>query len=236
MSPDELWAAKVGAGVVPRLVEPELRDDLFRPYEVRRVQRGMVAWNTNRYVHPALGAHEGEDVLVGYDDADARHVWIRLRDRRTGEPGPLLCVAEFAGGQDFLPRTRIEAARQAREKAALTRIRAREQAVLDERRPAALIEHRLPLPSALPVAAMEPVAVPPPANDAAPWALPEHSDAGLAAWALEGGALSEGQLGYLRDCASRPGARAHLAAEGIDLEALEALLRARPPTIDRSSA
>jgi putative transposase len=241
MSPDEAWAAKVEAGFEPVLVEERLRDDLWRPMEPRVVQRGMVAWNTNRYIHPALAAHEGKTVLVGYDDADARLVWIRLRDGRSGEPGPLLCVAEFAGGQDYFPRTRIEAARLARAKGRLGRVETARQGILDELRPAALIEAPAagpdPLAAPLPEIALAGLPVPAPANDAAPrparapGGVPAaaediRSDEDLARWALAGGELHEGQIGLLRDWLGREVQQARLRGWGLDPDQLAEVVRA----------
>ena len=229
MSPDEAWAAHVAAGWEPVTVEPGEVDDLFRPYEVRQVSRGLIRWNTNDFFHEALTPHHGDKVLVGYDDADARRLWVRAVDRRTGGPGPLICVAEFAGNvRDYVPLTAQRAAEERRAKGRLARIESKRQGVLDELHPAALLEapHEAPLE---PLRALEQAPAAPEPMAIARAAGPDArllTDQALAAHALAGGELDEGQGWVLRDCLSRASSKAVLRAHGIDVEALAALLRA----------
>ncbi len=127
-SPDAFWALHVADGFEPVSVSADEVDDLFRPYEIRKVSRAIVEWNTNEYFHLDLEAYHGESVMVGYDFADASKVWVREIDLDEGQPGRLICVAAFAGNKrDYVPKSYQQAAeerrRAGREKRATDKLR-----------------------------------------------------------------------------------------------------------------
>ncbi len=115
-SPDEAWAAAAAEGWEPVAVMDGEADDLFRPYRVRKTERGEVSLFGNTYFHKGLADYTGEMVRVGYDIHDASRVWVRDRNDR------LLCVAEFEGNaSSYYPVTAIEEAAAKRAKGRLAR-------------------------------------------------------------------------------------------------------------------
>lgn len=237
MTPNEAWAAHVAAGFQPVTIDPADEDDLFRPYEVRKANRCLIEWNTNKYFHEALQRYDGEDVLVGYDLHQANKVWVRELDRGTGQPGKLICVAIFNGNaQRYIPLTKEQKALEERQKAALKRLEDRAQAKRAEM-DAPWLEHQ-PLEVAdfidvMPEPARQPVvlAVDNTTDAASIQIQPRRrvfaSDADLAAWALQNPTeITPSQIDVLRECLSRSNARKVLELSGIDTEALRNLLRA----------
>ncbi len=233
MTPNEAWAQHVADGFEPVIVDPEMMDDLFRPYVERTVSRCLVQWNTNEYFSLDLNPYHEKRVFVGYDDAQADRVWVREIDRETGEPGRLITVAVYGGNKvAYIPRTRVAAAEEKRQKGALKRLEAKARDVEAERT-APLLEQTLELRAedalGAPVREPAPTAVlvdriaPAPAQKRRTFA----SDEELAAWALAHPAeLSANQIRVLRSCMSSPAARDLFRMSGIDLEALRTLLRA----------
>ncbi|PTV94049.1 putative transposase [Rhodobacter aestuarii] len=226
MSPNEAWAAHVRDGFEALLPDPGEIDDLFRPYEVRVVRRGLVEWNRNTFFHERLEAYHGVRVLVGYDDNQAEHVWVReIAD--DGEPGPLICVARFGGNRtDFIPRTlqdkverdRLEG-RKKRVQAKLRDIEAEAAAPLIVERPVEPVANFIREPQA-----PEAVRANVPLNAAK---KPRFaSDLDLALWAIEHpGEASDGQMRILRDCMNQPTSVEYFRSSGVDLDALAKLLR-----------
>ncbi|TCT37670.1 Mu transposase C-terminal domain-containing protein [Martelella mediterranea] len=231
-SPDEFWQLHVRDGFEPVAVSEDEVDDLFRPYEIRVARRSQVFWNNNEYFHQALEAYHDEEVMVGYDFADASKVWVREIDREEGQPGRLICVADFHGNRrDYVPLTAQRAAEEKRFKGRLNRVDKKRQEIEEEFVPAALLDQSNAIP-------MEPLSAP----EAAPHLVVDNkekpaaakpkrnlirTDEELAAWAIENPEkLSENQLRVLRRCLERPAAREVLRMSGIDLEALRNLLRA----------
>lgn len=233
MTPNEAWAQHVADGFEPVIVDPEMMDDLFRPYVERTVSRCLVQWNTNEYFSLDLNPYHEKRVFVGYDDAQADRVWVREIDRETGEPGRLITVAVYGGNKvAYIPRTRVAAAEEKRQKGALKRLEAKARDVEAERT-APMLEQTLELRAedaiSAPVREPAPTAVlvdriaPAPAQKRRTFA----SDEELAAWALAHPAeLSANQIRVLRSCMSSPAARDLFRMSGIDLEALRTLLRA----------
>jgi len=237
MSPNEAWEMHVQGGFEPVMIDPEEMDDLFRPYEIRTAHRCLVEWNTNEYFHPDLERYHREKVVVGYDLHQADKVWVREFDVESGQPGKLICVAEFGGNaQRYVPLTAEQKAIEDRSKAALKRLdRRREDKLAELQAPwleqdaveiADFIDMRTPGPGQLhPIAlAVDNTA---PAEPAAPRRRVFRSDEELAAWALQNPTeLTPNQLRILRDCISNSTARKVLEMAGIDTEALRTLLRA----------
>lgn len=239
-SPDEFWSLHVADGFEPVPVNAEEMDDLFRPYEIRTVRRGLVEWNTNEYFHAALEAYHGEQVMVGYDFNQARYVWVREIDRDEGQPGPFICVADFtANKRDYVPRTFQRAAEENRMKGRVKRAQGKVIDAQTEFLAPYLIEQSPLVP--MQVIDLEPIVVP--ASNVT--ALSSHqsvsaseaiepprrktfaSDEELAAWALENSEnLTVNQVRVLRQCLQRQTAIDLFRLSGIDVDALRNIVRA----------
>ncbi|QQM29076.1 transposase [Martelella lutilitoris] len=228
-SPDEFWQLHVRDGFEPVPVSEDEIDDLFRPYEIRVARRSQVFWNNNEYFHEALEAYHDEEVMVGYDFADASKVWVREIDREEGQPGRLICVAVFHGNRrDYLPLTAQRAAEERRYKGRLNRVDKKRQEIEEEFVPAGLLDQTDAIP-------MEPIAAPEAVHLVVDNKEPTRvssrrniirTDEDLAAWAIENPEkLSANQLRVLRSCLERPAAREVLRMSGIDLDALRNLIR-----------
>jgi putative transposase len=239
-SPDEFWALHVADGFEPVPVEADEVDDLFRPYERRKARRGLVEWNNNRYYHQALEAYHDEWVSVGYDFGQARFIWVREIERETGEPGRLICVADFTENKrDYVPLTFQQAAEQKRTKGRLKRAQDKVQDIAAEFIAPFLITQDEPqlLPMAdLSRPATSPVLVVdngPEITKAASGAAESPrrrtfaSDEELAAWALENPEqLTAGQVRVLRQCLQRQTAIDLFRMSGIDVDQLRNIIRA----------
>ncbi|MGV1939494.1 Mu transposase C-terminal domain-containing protein [Agrobacterium sp. 22-211-1] len=240
-SPNEFWALHVADGFEPVPVDDDLRDDLFRPYEIRVARRGLVEWNTNHYYHAALERYHGEEVMVGYDFSQARYVWVREIDREEGQPGPLICVADFTGNKtDYVPRTFQQAAEEARHKGRVKRNEAKRRDIDAEYIAPYLLEETpiQPMPfiditpepvPAGPVLMIDNSETPSAASGAAETArrLTFATDEALAAWALENPEkLTVNQVGVLRRCLQRQTTIELFRLSGIDVDALRNVIRA----------
>lgn len=137
MSPNEAWDAAIANGWEPVMPAAHERDDLFRPYTLKKVIRGEIRLFGNLYFSALLEEHHGDQVQVGYDIHDASRVWVRDME------GRLICIAEFEGNKRaHHPQSVIN---QAAEKRAQTRERRLEihlQEVRDELAAPLLIEHQ----------------------------------------------------------------------------------------------
>lgn len=148
MSPNEAWEAATAAGWEPVLPTAYERDDLFRPYTLKKVIRGEIRLFGNLYFSGALEEHHGDQVQVGYDIHDASRIWVRDLE------GRLICVAEFEGNKrSHHPQSVID---QAAEKRAQTRERRLEihlREVRDELAAPLLIEQQaaITVPIQMPV-------------------------------------------------------------------------------------
>lgn len=235
MTPNEAWAQHVQEGFEPVLIDPEMMDDLFRPYVERTVARCLIEWNTNEYFSLDLNPYHEQKVFVGYDDAQADKVWVREIDRATGEPGRLITVALYGGNKvSYIPKTRVASAQEQRQKGALKRIAAKARDVEAEINAPFSIEHQAAQTAAevfdLREAAAAPVAVEAVRKSEDPHRPKRRtfaSDEELAAWALaHPGELKPNQIAVLRRCMSSSTARELFRMSGIDTEALRTLLRA----------
>lgn len=230
MTPNEAWAAHVTAGFQPVTIDPADEDDLFRPYEIRKASRCLIEWNTNKYFHEALQRYDGEDVLVGYDLHQADKVWVREFDRATGQPGKLICVAIFNGNaQRYIPLTKEQKALEDRQRAALKRLEDRAEAKRAEMI-APLLEHQ-PLPladfiDAMPEPARQPVVLAVVNSGDEPPARAIMNDVDLAKLCLrDPSQLTAGRARILDEILSRRNGRELLRISGVNLDALEGLLR-----------
>jgi len=239
-SPDEFWALHEADGFEAVPVAAEEIDDLFRPYEIRKTRRALVEWNTNEYFHADLEAYHGEEVMVGYDFADASRVWVREIDRNEGQPGKLICVALFSGNKrDYVPKSYQRAAeerrRAGREKRAMDKLRD----IQNEFVAPLIADHSaieaMPMVIDLrsePVPAGPVLVVNNSTQETAAGVVDSPrrrtfaSDEELAAWALENPEnLTSNQVRVLRDCLNRQSSAELFRMSGIDLEALRNVLR-----------
>lgn len=234
MSPNESWAAHLVDGFEPVTVDEHEADDLFRPYEIRTVRRAEVQWNTNTYFHHDLERYHEEKVMVGYDYHQADRVWVREFDVSSGQPGKLICVAEFMGNaQRYVPLSFEQKALEDRQKGRLQRLSRKADAIQAESGTPGLLEHlrEVPLPELPPE--NEPVSVSVPSQTdadiveiATPRRLTFDSDEALALWALANrDQVTTKQAKVLRECMNRPIAVQAFELAGIDTEALRNLLR-----------
>lgn len=235
MTPNECWAAHVTDGFEPVTIEAEEADDLFRPYELRKVRRAEVSWNTNSYFHLDLERYHEEQVMVGYDYHQADKVWVREFDVSSGQPGKLICVAEFMGNaQRYVPISYEQKALEDRNRGQLRRLEIKADRIRAEQGVPGRLEHlaEVPLPDPMdvpepvfsePIAQTEPELVQIASSRRQTWATDEE----LALWAMDHPEdITPKQAALLRDCLDRPIAVQSFRLAGIDTEALRNLLRA----------
>ncbi|WP_374254312.1 Mu transposase C-terminal domain-containing protein [Acinetobacter brisouii] len=135
-TPLETWNEALEQGAPIDRVEDWDAEDLFRPYEERKVRRGEIEIFGNRYFSKDLEQHHGLNVLVGYDIHDANKVVVRDED------GRLICYAVWnANKRNYFPVSKVEQARQNRADGRLRRLAVKQSEVLDELNPKAMIEH-----------------------------------------------------------------------------------------------
>lgn len=229
MSPDEAWSAHVAEGFEPILVDQDLCDDLFRPYEVRIARRALVEWNTNTYFHMALEAYHGKEVAVGYDDAQAHFVWVREYDREADQPGRFICKAEFGGNKvAYVPLTAQRAAEEKRVRGQLKRVDAKRADIEGALTTPFQIDHAASAP--MPIFTPEPIAVEPlrPLTYPKPKSVPrtQHPDVELAFDVLaDPSQLTSGRRQLLLDLTAGRAGRELLRISGVDLAMLDDLLR-----------
>lgn len=136
MTPLEMWNKALEMGAPIDRVEDWDKEDLFRPYEERKVRRGEVELFGNRYFSNDLSEFHGDSVLVGYDIHDADRITVRTQD------GEFICHAYWnANKRNYFPMTKVEQARQRRADGRLRRLAVRQEEVRLEASPNAVIEH-----------------------------------------------------------------------------------------------
>ena len=154
-TPNEAWQAAVAEGWEAVTVSRDEAADLFRPYKICHVARGLVQLFSNSYFSAALEDFHGEKVHVGYDIHDASRVWVR------DTAGRLICIAEFeANRRAYFPQSVIEQAAEKRAQGRIRRAEARIEEAQAELTPPSLIDQQTGLQ-------LEPLVIDEPA-------LPEH--------------------------------------------------------------
>lgn len=135
MTPKEAWDGEHGNVFEAVVPSPEEADDLFRPYAIASVRRGEITLFKNRYFSRDLEQYHGEEVQAGYDIHDPACIWVRDMN------GRFLCRAELeANSKPYMPQSVIEQARDRRESGRLRRAQDKIDEIMQERRPAALLE------------------------------------------------------------------------------------------------
>lgn len=136
LSPLEAWNEALEMGAPIDRVEDWDAEDLFRPYEERKVRRGEIELFGNRYFSQDLSEYHGDTVLVGYDIHNADQITVRDED------GRLICYAKWnANKRAYFPQTKVEQARQRRADGRLRRLAVKQDEVRLEANPQLVIEH-----------------------------------------------------------------------------------------------
>jgi putative transposase len=116
MSPDQAWAKALAEGWEPEHLPAAVLDDLFRPQEVRTVDRGWVRLPWGHYYGEPLVPLTGLKVAVGYSIHDGSKVWVR------DGKGRMVCIAQRNGNsRPFIENAEVHA-KAARLKRRLTLI------------------------------------------------------------------------------------------------------------------
>ncbi|MFV0626130.1 MAG: Mu transposase C-terminal domain-containing protein [Alphaproteobacteria bacterium] len=145
MTPSEFWNKSVMDGFEAEKLSPAEIKDLYRYYEVRRTNRGLVQLFTNSYFSLALEPYHGRDVAVAYDIHDASKVWVRELMELDGEmkAGRLICEAIFEGNsREYFPISKIEFENQKRAEGRVRRLKGHMEDALDETR-ARFLDHQI---------------------------------------------------------------------------------------------
>lgn len=135
-TPIEAWNEAISQGAPIDLVEDWDAEDLFRPYEERKVRRGEIELFGNRYFSADLEQFHGDAVLVGYDIHNADKITVRNVE------GQFICHALWnANKRDYFPKTKIEQAVEKRAQGRLRRLAVHQAEALAEVSPKAVLEH-----------------------------------------------------------------------------------------------
>lgn len=135
-TPMEAWNSALADGAEIQLVEDWDAEDLFRPYEERKVRRGEIELFGNRYFSAQLEQFHGDTVLAGYDIHDADKITVRTVE------GQLICHALWnANKRDYFPKAKLEQLREKRAQGRLRRHAVKSAEILAEVSPKAVLEH-----------------------------------------------------------------------------------------------
>lgn len=124
-SPDEYWQSFVERGFQPVIVPEALREELFMPAERRQVRNGWIQFYNGHYFAAELADWHEQYVEVRYDIWDASKIYVWSPEGRK------ICTALLDGNTiPYFPQTRIEAARDRREKAQVARLDSKLQRIV----------------------------------------------------------------------------------------------------------
>jgi putative transposase len=135
-TPREALNEHIANGWEPVALDDQEMIDAFRPHVVVTVRRETVSpWGGMRYRNPDILSHwNGKQVIVAYDIADYRQVWVK--DMK----GAPICVAEFVEAARYIAVTAQQADEEKRATAALRRLEKKREAII-ARTPGEVIEH-----------------------------------------------------------------------------------------------
>lgn len=129
LSPLEMWERAEAEGAEIPTVPAREAPDLFRPYERRTVRRGEVQIHGQTYFSRDLEPYHGDEVMVGFDVADGRQVYVRdLQGRH-------LATADLDGNKrPYMPEDKLAEATSFRRKKLEERLGGRLKRNDDKRR------------------------------------------------------------------------------------------------------
>jgi len=238
MTPNEVWRKAMDEGWRPDPIPAEEARTMFRPALRRTVHRAIVELFGNQYHAPELEALHDEEVMVAYDIHDANSVIVSLLD------GRFVCEAGWnAHRRAYLPVSYAEMAEQKRVAGKLARLENHRQTALAELGPQLVIDHQ-PAPSmtlsaaaraeaeaAFARLAAQPEILPPLAAAAAQMSAGRpmfRSDEDYVRWCLgHPDQVDADEAANLRKLIRSPSARQLLGFAGIDLSALDALIKTK---------
>ena len=123
-SPNEYWQTFEARGFEPVLVPKGMGAELFMPGERRITRNGWVQMYGGRYYAEALAEYHGESVEVRYDIWDSARVWCWTLNGRK------IAQADLEGNtRPYFAESRVQAAREKRARAQVSRIDAKLQRV-----------------------------------------------------------------------------------------------------------
>lgn len=135
-TPNEAWAEALEAGTPIHKVGDWDAQDLFRPYQARKVLRCEISLFNNIYFSRALEEYHGDTVLVGYDIHDAEKITVRNVD------GQFICHAIWNDNKrDYFPKAVIQQAVEKRAAGRKSRLDVKMDEVMQEMSPRKVIEH-----------------------------------------------------------------------------------------------
>lgn len=115
-TPQEALDAAIASGWCPVALDEASLVELFRQHIRKVVTRETVStFAGQRYRHDALGAYNGQEVLVAMDTMDAERVWVKEID------GRLICEAQFVNATGYRSQSMYEWALEKRMNAQIKR-------------------------------------------------------------------------------------------------------------------
>lgn len=242
MSPNEMWQAAVKRGFSAITVTADEEADLFRPWEIRVVQRSMISIHTNSYFAIELEEFHGREVIVAFDIHDGSRIWVREIDLVDGDrqPGRLIAVAEFEGNKTrYLPVSFEQLTLETRAKGKVRRLEGHIANAQDELH-GRMLEYQpvqpviavtptpARIPEPVPVREAYPAPEPKKAEVLDPKARPSgfSSDAAWALWVIanpDKRLMSDSR--YALKLIQRETTKEVLRSAGVDLDALRELAR-----------
>ncbi|MDI9407712.1 MAG: Mu transposase C-terminal domain-containing protein [Candidatus Pacebacteria bacterium] len=140
-SPNQVWDESVAGGCPIRRLSPLEQQTLYRPSELRKVDRCEINLFSNIYFAQELEEFHDEIVRVAYDIHDPQFVWVMADD------GRLICRAEVNGNKrSYRPLSLVEQESSKRTNGRLKRLDRKRDEVLDER-DGKMIEYVPPAPA-----------------------------------------------------------------------------------------
>ncbi|MFT0211799.1 Mu transposase C-terminal domain-containing protein [Pseudomonas sp. F1_0610] len=128
MTPNECWAQHVADGFSVISVTDDEARPLFRPQELRIVNRCEINLFNNLYFAAALEEFHGEQLRIAFDIHDVSRVWVYNQE------GAFLCTAELDGNKrDYMPQNFVERKRDERLKGREKRLNSHLEEVHAER-------------------------------------------------------------------------------------------------------
>ena len=127
-SPNMAWEAAKAKGWTPRLLSEDEARTLFRPRELRVVDRGVIRFDNKQYSSKALTEYHGLRVWIGYDWCDPS--FLTVEEEKTKR---WICDAHLdANARPFFPESVLESTRRKSGEAMLRRAQNRVDRLAEE--------------------------------------------------------------------------------------------------------